>query len=119
MLKEMTCIMCPSGCELEVNTVGGEVTVAGNRCPKGYDYAVQEITNPMRNIATSVLVKGGDLPLVSVRLNHVIEKGRIFDVMDEVKKAALTAPVHIGDIIIKNVADTGSDVIATRNIEKS
>lgn len=119
MLREMTCIMCPAGCELEVNTAGGEIVVTGNRCSKGNNYAVQEITNPMRNIATSVLVKGGCLPLVSVRLNHVIEKKYIFSVMDEIKKVTLTAPVYIGDVILKNVAGTGSDVIATKNIEKS
>jgi len=118
MLKEMTCIMCPAGCVLEVDTAGGGIVVTGSRCPKGNDYAVQEITNPMRNIATSVLVKGGGLPLVSVRLNQVIEKGRIFAVMDEIKKVTLTAPVHIGDVILTNVAGTGSDVIATKNIEK-
>lgn len=119
MLKEMTCIMCPAGCELEVDTAGGGIIVTGNRCPKGYDYAVQEITNPLRNIATSVLVKGGSLPLVSVRLNQPIEKSRIFAVMDAIKTVTLTAPVHIGDVVLKNAAGTGSDVIATKNIEKS
>lgn len=119
MLREMTCIMCPAGCGLEVDTAGGGIVVTGNRCLKGNDYAVQEIANPMRNIATSVLVKGGRLPLVSVRLDQVIEKDRIFSVMDEIKKVTLTAPVQIGDVVLKNVAGTGSNVIATKNIEKS
>ena len=26
-------------------------------------------------------------------------------------------PVHIGDIILKNVADTGVDIVATKNVE--
>ena len=27
-------------------------------------------------------------------------------------------PVHIGDVILENVADTGVDIIATKNVEK-
>ncbi|MGL5436657.1 MAG: DUF1667 domain-containing protein [Lachnospiraceae bacterium] len=119
MLTEMTCIMCPAGCDLEVAVSdNNKIEVSGNLCPKGNDYARQEIAHPMRNIATSVLVVDGELPLTSVRLNQMIEKDKIFAVMEEIKKAIITAPVQIGDIILENVASTGSDVIVTRNVKR-
>ena len=119
MNKTLTCILCPIGCDLRIEYDGTTVhSVTGNHCKKGDEYAHQEIISPMRNIASSVLVDGGHLPLCSVRLSAPIPKDRIMDVMDEIKKICIAAPVHLGDIIIENVLDLGADVIATKNIEK-
>ena len=121
MVREFTCIMCPLGCDLRAESVQGaggeEILVTGNTCKKGEEYAVQELTDPRRNIATSVLVTGGELPLASVRLTHAIPKNRIFDVMEEIKKHKLTAPVKAGQVVIENVLGLGSNVIATVTVE--
>lgn len=77
----------------------------------------QEIENPMRNIATSVLIDGGELPLASVRLSGMIPKDRIFDVMDEIRKVEMPAPVHEGDVAIADVLGLGVDVIVTKDVE--
>lgn len=117
MNKVLTCILCPNGCEFKIEyNDAGLISVDGNLCDKGAAYAEQEIKNPMRNIASSVFVKNGDMPLCSVRLSAPIPKDRIFDVMEEIRKVSVEAPVKAGDIIIKNVLDLGSDVIATRDI---
>ena len=119
MNKTLTCILCPIGCELNIEYDGITVhSVTGNNCKKGDEYAHQEIISPMRNIASSVFVDGGHLPLCSVRLSAPIPKDRIMDVMDEIKKISVSAPVTLGDIIIKNVLDLNADVFATKNIEK-
>ena len=44
-------------------------------------------------------------------------KGKIFDILDEIKPVVVKAPVKIGDVIVPNVAGTGVDVIATKNIQ--
>ena len=120
MKRTFTCIVCPNGCEVEAEYEGANVlSVTGNLCPKGRDYVTQELINPQRTIASSVLVKGGVLPLASVRTNRAIPKDRIFDVMNEINKVVLTAPVHIGDVAIDNVLGLGSDVIVTKNIESA
>ena len=120
MLKEITCITCPAGCALEVTVTDGEIrSVRGNICAKGKAYAWQEVTHPMRNIASSVLVKNGEQPLVSVRLDKPVPKQQIFNVMSEIKKAVCTAPVAIGDVILKNVCKTGSNVIITKHVSES
>ncbi len=86
-------------------------------CKKGKEYVIQEISNPQRNIATSVKVLNGDLDIVSVRLNKSIPKSSIFDVMKEIKTLEVKAPVKIGDIIKSNILNLDVDVIATKNID--
>ena len=118
MKRIFTCIVCPNGCEIEAEYEGAQVlSVTGNLCPKGETYVTQELIDPRRTIATSVRVTGGAMPLASVRLTAAIPKDRIFDVMAEINRITLTAPVKIGDVVIKNVLGLGSDVILTKNIE--
>ena len=117
MLKEYTCIICPNGCDMRLEIEDGKILVVeGAACERGYDYIHQELTNPQRNIASSVLLEGGVLPLVSVRLSCPIPKGKIFDVMTVIKKVHLKAPVYAGQVAIANVLGLGSDVIVTKNV---
>lgn len=120
MLREFTCIMCPLGCSLEVTEENGQVIdVKGNTCPKGREYAVQEVTAPMRNIASSIRIDGGELPLASVRLSAPIPKKDIFRAMEEIRKVHLTAPVYIGDVVISHLLGTEADVIVTKNVKEA
>ena len=120
MKRTFTCIVCPNGCEIETEYEGAQVlSITGNLCPKGKTYVTQELVDPRRTIATSVRVLGGALPLASVRLTSAIPKDRIFDVMAEINRQVLTAPVQIGDVVIKDILGLGSDVIVTKNIEKA
>jgi len=117
MLKEFTCIICPNGCEITTKIEDGKIlSVEGADCKRGHEYVKQELTNPHRNIASSILLEGGMLPLVSVRLSNPIPKENIFDVMVVIKKAQLKAPVSIGQVAIANVLGLGSDVIVTKNV---
>ena len=101
--RDLTCIGCPLGCQITVTMENGEVTdVKGNTCPRGDKYAREEVTNPTR-VVTSIV--------------KVIPKGKIFDILDEIKPVVVKAPVKIGDVIVPNVAGTGVDVIATKNIQ--
>lgn len=117
--KELVCIGCPMGCALTVAVEDGKVLeVAGNTCPRGADYAKKELTNPTRIVTSSVCVKGGHLPSVSVKTAADIPKGKIFDCIHELKNVTLEAPVSIGDVVLPDTAGTGVAVIATKNIEK-
>ncbi len=120
MKRTFTCIVCPNGCEIETEFEGTRIlSVSGNLCPKGKTYVTQELSDPRRTIATSVRVSGGALPLVSVRLNRPVPKDRIFECMAEINRVTLTAPVHIGDIVIPDILGLGSDVIVTKEIDRA
>lgn len=119
MRKEFTCIICPNGCSIEAEGRDGEiVSIKGALCQKGEDYVRQELTCPKRNIATSVRVLGGTLPLASVRLTNPIPKERIFDAMDEIKKVELAAPVKAGTVVIAGILGYESDVVATKDVDR-
>ncbi len=123
MNKEMTCIVCPNGCTLKLDYEIREgkpvlAKVTGNLCPRGLEYARQELLAPKRTIASSVLVEGGELPLVSVRTRGAIPKEKIFAVMEEIRKCRVKAPVAAGTVLLSNVLGLGADVIATKTVEK-
>ena len=119
MMKELTCIGCPMGCALRVEIRGDEILVSGNHCKRGEKYARSEITNPVRAVTSTVRISGGNIPRLSVRTAQDVPKDKIFACMEEIQKLKVTAPVHIGDVLIENCAGTGVSIIATKNIEKA
>lgn len=113
-MKELTCIVCPRGCRL---TIDDDLNVTGNSCPRGAQYAKDEMTNPKRMITSFVRVKNREDCVVSVKTSISIPKGMIFQVMEEINKVGVDAPTHIGDIAISNVLGTGADIVITKNIK--
>ena len=122
--KELTCIGCPMGCQLTVELENGSVvSVKGNTCKIGENYARREVVNPMRIVTSSVPVRlhADDVPdqhcaRISVKTASEVPKAKIMDVMAEIQRTYATAPIKIGDIIVHNIADTGVDLIATKGI---
>lgn len=117
--KELTCIGCPIGCSLVVDFDDQKnevVSVSGNNCKIGDRYARKELTNPTRIVTSSIKVEGGDSAMVSVKTEEDIPKGKIFDIMKEIHSTEVKAPIKIGDVLIKNVAGTNVDIVATRNV---
>lgn len=118
MTKKLTCIECPKGCRLAVDMENsGIIKVIGNECPKGETYAVSEARNPVRVLTSTVLCKGLNLKIVSVRTDKPIPKHRILEAMEEIKKIKLDRPLSIGDVIVKNFLGLGVNLIATRKAE--
>ena len=116
-VKNLTCISCPMGCQITVEMDGGEVvSVTGNTCKRGDVYARKEVTNPTRIVTSTVKVSGGKADMVSVKTKEDIPKGKIFDCVRALKGVEVKAPVRIGDVIVADVAGTGVDIVATKNI---
>lgn len=114
--RELICIGCPMGCPVTVEMEGDEiVSVSGNTCPRGDAYARKEVTNPTRIVTSTVKVEGGLVDMISVKTKEDIPKDKIFDCVRALKGVTVKAPVHIGDVILADVAGTGVDVMATRN----
>jgi CxxC motif-containing protein len=114
--RNLICIGCPMGCPLTVRMENGQITVTGNTCKRGADYGQKEVTNPTRIVTTTVRVEGGASPMVSVKTATDIPKGKIMDCISALKGVTIKAPVSIGDVILHNAADTGVDILATKNI---
>lgn len=117
--ESLVCIICPKACvmniELEDNIVKN---VSGNKCRRGIDYAKKEFTNPERELSSTVLINNSVHPLLPVRASKALPKDSLIKVMEIIEKTEVSAPIKIGDIIIKNVLNLGVDIIASRSMEK-
>lgn len=114
--RALTCIRCPRGCRVTVflGADGGVLEVSGNACPRGDSYARAEVTSPVRTVTTTVPVLGaGDVARVAVKTAREVPKSAVLDVVRALADVRATAPVEIGDVVARDVAGTGVDVIAT------
>lgn len=113
MNKEFTCIVCPIGCNLNVMKDDGDnISVSGNKCPRGKEYAINEITNPVRVITTTVRCADGSI--LPVKTNRPIPKDKIKECMKIINNCNPLLPICVGDVIIEDVF--GADVVAVSDI---
>ena len=113
MKREMTCIVCPMGCALEIELAadGQVLSVEGNTCKRGAKYAEAECTNPQRTITTTLRCEDGSL--VAVKTDTTIPKDKMFEAMKLINGTVVKLPVKIGDVLVKNIF--GSNIVATQN----
>ncbi|MDD4212248.1 MAG: DUF1667 domain-containing protein [Bacilli bacterium] len=114
-MPDLICIVCPRGCHLKVEN--GQVT--GNFCNRGVQYGLQEATHPVRMVTSTITIRDGVVARLPVATSKPIPKWMMFDVIREISKVEITAPIYIGTPIIENVLNTGANIIATRSIERS
>ena len=114
---ELICITCPMGCTLDVTHDGDTIVeVDGATCKRGENYAKEELTDPRRMVTTTVRVAGGLHPLVPVYTSAPIPKGRIFNLLEEIRKVEVKAPVKMGEAVLEDVVGTDVKVLASRDM---
>lgn len=119
MIKKLTCIECPKGCSLSVDIENCKaVRVQGQQCPKGQQYAVAEVENPVRILTSAVLTRGLDIKMLPVRTDKPIPKSKLMDAMREIKGIRVERPVKSREIIVLNFLGTGASLVATRDAVK-
>lgn len=114
-MRELICINCPRGCRLKVDD---DFNVTGNFCPRGAVYAKNELTHPVRTLTSTVKVQSRLERRLPVKSSEPLPKEKVFDAVKELDIVEMKAPVHIGDVVIANVCNTGVNIVATKNIEK-
>lgn len=113
---DLICIVCPKGCRLHVEQAGSRLTVSGNSCPRGEQYAREELTHPMRTLTTTVRVTGGLYPRLPVKSRGGLPRERLMEAMARLDRVQVQAPVHVGDVIVADILGTGVDIVATRDM---
>ncbi|MDZ4158889.1 MAG: DUF1667 domain-containing protein [Anaerolineaceae bacterium] len=117
--SRIICVSCPKGCTLEVTHTGATVLkVLDAGCKRGEVYVRQELSDPRRMVATTVRIEGGIHPLLPVATKTPFPKPLIPDLMIVLRTIKLPAPIRMGDVVVKNVLDTGVDIIASRDISR-
>ena len=109
----LTCIECPFGCSIEVQTdMGKVVSVKGNTCPRGKAYAENEVVCPKRVLTSTVRAVNGSM--IPVKTNQPVKKAEMFSVMKKINGVHPALPVKIGDVLYKEIAE-GVDLVASGN----
>ena len=114
-MTNVICIVCPKGCHMTVDE-NNNYTVTGFGCERGKEYGKKELVNPTRVITSTVKIKGGIHHHLPVKTNRDIPKGLIMDAMKLLDHVELTSPVHVGDVVVKDICGTGVDFVASRDM---
>ena len=115
--KELICVSWPIGCAVTVTLDDNNevVSVTGNTCKRGDSYARQECTHPERMLTSTVKVTGSRLPVVPVNSAKPVPKELLLNCMQESTRVTVQAPVHIGDVVLANILNTGVDIVGPNN----
>ena len=111
--KEIVCIICPNGCRNRCRQEGDTLSCSAQKCRRGVDYATAELTHPMRSLTTSVKTVFPEAPVVSVRTDGEIEKSMLLPVTRALGDVVIRTRVQIGDVVAKNICNTGVNIICT------
>ena len=114
MVRELVCIVCPKGCRLKAEIFDGKIlSVSGNTCKRGADYAESECTDPRRSVTSTVMCNNGEqLP---VKTEGTVRKDDVIECVKALKSIVVKVPVRIGDVVAENIC--GTRIVATANID--
>jgi len=126
-MPSLTCIVCPIGCALDVTEDANtkELSVSGNKCPRGEAYAIEEIRAPKRAVTASCKIKNNEnttgrraeVRRAPVKTSSPCMREKIPALLNDIYKMEIQLPVKMGDVIIAGWDGSEIDVIATRTIE--
>jgi CxxC motif-containing protein len=117
--KHFTCVTCPIGCEIDVELQDSDVvSMEGTKCTKGKEFVSQELDEPMRILTTTIRIKGAKWAMLPVRTDRPIPKRLLFRVIEELTDIERRAPVKMSDVIVRDIADTGVNIVATRSMNR-
>jgi CxxC motif-containing protein len=117
---KLICVTCPKGCRLEVTHDGQTVIqVVDAGCKRGQDYAAGELSDPRRMVATTVRIAGALHPLLPVHTASPFPKPHIPDLLAELRRVEIQAPVTTGQVILNNILGTGVDILASRDMQRT
>ena len=114
---EFVCLQCPKVCVLgiELDEKQEIVSLQGEECKRGREFAEGEVKEPMRILTTTVSVSSADKehPLLPVKSASPIPKRVIREAMVKLADVKESVPVQIGGIVMENILGTGVDMVAT------
>jgi len=117
MSREIICITCPLGCNMEVTIDGEEIgEIRGNRCKKGVKYAKKEVFHPARVLTTTIQTNNANIPLLPVRSEKEIPKEKLMECMKEIARNRITESVSVGEIVIQDILNLRVNIVASRSM---
>lgn len=117
MTRELTCIVCPKGCQIRVELDADKkiLSVSGHTCKRGEEYANTECTAPRRTLTTTVACTCGCV--IPVKTDKTVPKELMAECMRVINSAIVPCGSPLGTVVIENILGTGANVVTTKNAE--
>ena len=117
--RHFVCVVCPIGCEIDVVHDGGKIiSMEGNKCEKSEEFVSQELIEPMRILTTTVRIQGARWAVIPVRSDKAVPKRSFPCIMKQLGRIRLQAPVNMLDVVMRDILNTGANIIATRTMPR-
>lgn len=98
------------------NTINSN-SIYNNEVVVGKDDSINEYNKCI--FTTVVRVKGSkESNVVSIKTNKAVHKDIWIEISKALSRLRVGPPLKIGDIICKNILNTGVDIVCTRNINR-
>lgn len=118
MKREIICTVCPMGCHIMVEGENEKIlSVTGNNCKRGEQYATAEFSHPVRILTTTMKTDSQKKPLVPVRSDKPVPKEKIMDCMEIIRQCKVKAPIQVYDVLVENICDTEINIVATGEVK--
>ena len=116
MKKNLTCISCPIGCAMTAEFLpDGSISVAGNQCSRGAQYARDELVDPRRVVTATCSTTSRIHPRLPVRSRDPCPKDSIPGVLNAIYRLSVSPPVRLGDVL---GSFNGIQIVSTRSIDE-
>ena len=116
MTKTMTCIVCPRGCGLEIETAEPSPHVSGAACKRGVEYALRELVDPRRVLTSTVRITEGQRRRLPVRTTAPIPLPRLVEAARALDAVSVRPPLACGAIIAPDWLGLGADLVAADDL---
>ena len=116
MNQEVTCIICPKSCKINVIKSDGNTTVSGHECPRGKKYGINEVFDPRRIFTSTVILNNGPIRMLPVRTDLPIKKKDWMKAKDLIKGIIVDSPAQFEQVIVNGFIEKNIKLISTRAI---
>jgi CxxC motif-containing protein len=95
-----------------------ELSVSGNLCKRGEEYALREYRDPHRMLTSTVKIEGGTQRRLPVISDSEIPKRCMKECLDTLYSMKVKAPVYCGEVVVTDINGLGVNIVASRSILK-
>lgn len=118
MIKEVICDRCKERCILAIDKYDNNIEVCGNKCDEGVNYDNMQVSD--KNVFTTLVrIKGAKYNVVPVKSSKPLDKKLWIECSKALGRLYVGAPIKAGDIICKNILNTGANIICTKNMDRN
>ncbi|WP_027633584.1 DUF1667 domain-containing protein [Clostridium hydrogeniformans] len=119
MYKASICEGCHKSCVIHIYKDKDDIDIYGNECEVGLEYGKFKSKEDKEIFTTIIRIKGSEKhKVLPVKSSQEIDRSLWIECSKALSRIYVGPPISLGDIICKNILNTGVDIISCRTIER-